>query len=119
VRKRTRAMMALGLAGAVALGSMSGTMAATKKVRAKGEKWRPVHTYIGRGDQVRWVNPTQRVHDIKAYGKGWKFSKILQPGQKATRKFKKRGTFRYRCVRHSGIVGGKCQGMCGLIHVVS
>jgi plastocyanin len=114
-----RLAAAVGLAGAVAWSSVSGTMAATKKVRAKGEKWRPVHTYIGRNDSVRWTNPTNNVHDIKAYGKGWTFSKILQPDQKATRRFKKRGTFKFRCVRHSEIVSGKCQGMCGIVHVVS
>jgi plastocyanin len=101
------------------LGSMTGTMAATSKVRAKGERWRPKHTYVGRGDRVRWTNPTNKVHDLKAYGGGWSFSKILDPGERATRRFRQRGTFKYRCVRHSGIVGGKCQGMCGLIHVVS
>jgi plastocyanin len=58
-----------------------------------------------------------KVHDLKAYGGGWTFSKILDPGETASRKFNQRGTYKYRCVRHSGIVGGKCQGMCGLIHV--
>ena len=117
--KGARRTLAVLLGASLVLGNVTGTVAATKKVRAKGEKWRPVHTYIGRGDQVRWTNPTNKVHDIKAYGKGWKFSKILQPGQKATRKFKKRGTFRFRCVRHSAVVNGKCQGMCGIVHVVS
>jgi plastocyanin len=114
--KRTLAVL---LGASLMLGNVTGTMAATKKVRAKGEKWRPVHTYIGRGDRVRWTNPTNKVHDLKAYGRGWKYTKILQPGQKATKRFKKRGTFKYRCVRHSAIVSGKCRGMCGLIHVVS
>jgi plastocyanin len=117
--KGARRTLAVLLGGSLMLGTMTGTMAATKKVRAKGEKWRPVHTYIARGDKVRWVNPTQRTHDVKAYGKGWSFSKILQPGQRVTRKFGKRGTFKFRCVRHSAVVNGKCQGMCGIVHVVS
>ena len=115
----TRRTLAVLLGASLMLGNVTGTMAATKKVRAKGQKWRPVHTYIARNDKVRWTNPTNQVHDIKAYGKGWRFSKILQPGQRATKRFKKRGTFKFRCVRHSGIVGGKCQGMCGFVHVVS
>jgi plastocyanin len=114
-----RRILAVLIGVALAVSLAGAALAATKKVRAKGEKWRPVHTYIGRNDSVRWTNPTNKVHDIKAYGKGWRFSKVLQPGQKATKRFKKRGTFRYRCVRHSAIVGGKCRGMCGLIHVVS
>jgi len=115
--KGTRRTLAALLGGFLMLGTMSGTMAATKKVRAKGEKWRPLHTYIGRNDTVRWTNPTNRVHDLKAYGGGWSFKRILDPGESAKRKFKQRGTLKYRCVRHSAIVSGKCQGMCGLIHV--
>jgi plastocyanin len=103
--------LVLSLAG-IALG-------ATSQVRARGERWKPKHDYIGRGDRVRWRNPTSRTHDIKAYGGGWRFSKILPPGSQATKRFRQRGTYRYRCVRHSAIVGGKCRGMCGLVHVVS
>jgi plastocyanin len=112
-----RRVMAVLLSSALVVGSIGVAAAATSKVRAKGEKWRPLHTYIGRNDTVRWSNPTSRVHDLKAYGGGWSFSKILDPGESASRKFKQRGTYKYRCVRHSGIVSGKCQGMCGLIHV--
>jgi hypothetical protein len=63
------------------------------------------------------VQPTSKVHDLKAYGGGLSFSTILDPGERAKRRFKQRGTFKYRCVLQSAIVSGKCQGMCGLIHV--
>lgn len=110
-------LVAVLVGAAVLLSSAGVALAATAKVRAKGEKWKPLHTYIARNDKVRWTNPTSKVHDIKAYGGGWTFSTVLDPGESATRRFKQRGTFKYRCVRHSAIVGGKCQGMCGLIHV--
>lgn len=95
--------------------------AATKVVKMRGtqNKFRPVHSYIGRGDKIVWRNRSSRVHDVTAYGKGWTFSKVLSPGERAARKFRKRGTYRYRCVRHSGIVDGRCQGMCGFVHVVA
>ncbi len=109
--------MAVALGVSVLLGSTGIALGATAKVKAKGEKWKPVHTYIGRNDSVQWTNPTNKVHDLKAYGGGWSFSTILDPGEKAKRKFKQRGTYKFRCVRHSAIVSGKCQGMCGLIHV--
>jgi plastocyanin len=99
------------------LSSAGIALGATSRVRAKGERWRPAHTFIGRGDRVRWTSPTSRVHDVKAYGGGWSFSTVLDPGESATRKFRQHGTYKFRCVRHSGIVDGKCQGMCGLIHV--
>jgi len=113
----TRRYVAVLMAGALALGSIGVATAATSKVKAKGEKWKPFHTYIGRNDSVRWSNPTSRIHDLKAYGGGWSFKRILDPAESAKRKFKQRGTFKYRCVRHSAIVSGKCQGMCGLVHV--
>jgi plastocyanin len=113
----TRRALAAMVGVAMLLGSFGVASAATSKVRAKGEKWRPVHTYIGRNDTVRWTNPTNKVHDVKAYGGGWSFSTVLDPGESAKRKFKQRGTFKFRCVRHSAIVSGGCQGMCGLIHV--
>jgi plastocyanin len=113
----SRRMMAVALGVSLVLGSAGIAMGATARVKAKGEKWKPVHTYIGRNDTVRWTNPTSRVHDLKAYGGGWSFKRILDPGESAKRKFKQRGTYKFRCVRHSAIVSGKCQGMCGLIHV--
>jgi plastocyanin len=87
-------------------------------VKVRGEQWRPKHRYIGRGDVVRWRNTSTRVHDIKGYG-GWRLSEVLSPGESVKKRFRQRGTYKYRCVRHSGIVGGRCQGMCGLVHVVS
>jgi hypothetical protein len=56
----TRRYVGVLLAGALVLGSFGVATAATSKVRAKGEKWRPVHTYIGRRDSVQWSNPPRR-----------------------------------------------------------
>ncbi|HEX6207500.1 MAG TPA: hypothetical protein VF058_03990 [Actinomycetota bacterium] len=90
-----------------------------------------VHTYIGKGDVVIWKNPRpkivskRRVHDVTSIQPrrwkkrlGFKLSKVLQPGSKVKRKFRRKGTYRYRCARHSAMVDGKCQGMCGFIHVL-
>ncbi|HEX6263404.1 MAG TPA: hypothetical protein VF097_11220 [Actinomycetota bacterium] len=95
--------------------------AATSIVRMKGtrNKFRPVHTYIAKGDKVSWRNMSRRVHDVTAYGGGWTFSKVLSPGQRTARRFRKRRTYRYRCVRHSAIVNNRCSGMCGFVHVVA
>jgi plastocyanin len=106
----------VGVALVLALAGMAS--GATSKIRAKGERWRPFHTYIGKGDRVTWRNPTSKTHDIKGYG-GWSLSKVLRPGASVSKTFRQRGTYKFRCVRHSAIVGGKCQGMCGLIHVVA
>lgn len=91
--------------------------AETFKVKAKaGDKWGPVHTYIGKGDKVVWTNPTDKTHDISSIG-DWEFSDTLKSGEQGSKKFTQTGTFRYRCARHSAMVDGKCQGMCGIVHV--
>lgn len=98
--------------------SADGLSAATDRVRAtERDRWRPVHTYIGVGDRVLWRNPTDDRHDLTAYGRGWEFRRVLDPGERAARRFRDAGTFRYRCRIHSSIVDGRCEGMCGLIHV--
>jgi plastocyanin len=106
--------------GAVAAGMlMGGTgVAATKRVKAKpNDTWRKIHTYIGKGDTVKWKNPTSTQHDVTFY-RGSKFSKQLPPGGTVKKRFKKKKTMLYRCVVHSGIVDGRCQGMCGFVHVL-
>jgi plastocyanin len=92
-------------------------LAATKRVRADGRRWKPKIADISRGDSVRWRNPTNRPHDVTAWGGGWSFSAVLSPGESVTRQFDSRGTFKYRCVRHSAIVDGRCRDMCGKVVV--
>jgi len=89
----------------------------TVKATSK-DAWKKVHTYIGKGDKVVWKNPDSETHDLNAYGGGWRLSEELSPGERVKKRFKKKGTFRYRCVVHSGIVGGACDGMCGFVHVL-
>ena len=114
-RKQLFVLVAIVLVVVLAVAGIAS--AETFKVKAKaGDKWGPVHTYIGKGDKVVWTNPTDKKHDVSAIG-DWSFSKTLAPGDQASRKFPDTGTFRYRCARHSAMVDGKCEGMCGIVHV--
>lgn len=120
-RRRAR-FLAIVLSATLAfsvVGAGAPVSAANKVVKAKGtkNKWNPVHSYIGKGDKIIWRNRSRRVHDVSAWGKGWSYSKVLRRNQQASRKFGKRGTFKFRCVRHSAIVDNRCQGMCGFVHV--
>ncbi len=112
--------IAISSFAAVLLLAMSGSgFAKTYTVKATAsDQWKKVHTYIGKGDRVTWKNPDSEDHDVTAYGGGWKLSENLSPGESVKKRFKKKGTFRYRCQIHSGIVGGACKGMCGFIHVL-
>lgn len=96
----------------------SDLLAATATVKTTSkDKWKPFHTYIGKGDTVQWKNTDSVKHDLASYGKGWNFSRRLPVDESASYRFTKVGDYKYRCKIHSGIVDGKCQGMCGLVHV--
>lgn len=133
-RRRIMSLVSLALIATMTLVIPAEPVFAAKsrvKARVGQNKWQPVHTYIGRGDVVIWKNPRpknvskRRVHDVTSIQPrkwkrrlGFRLSKTLQPGERIRRKFRKKGTYRYRCVRHSGMVDGRCQGMCGFIHVL-
>lgn len=118
---RIRKPLQAAVLAAVATGLLTGGAGAaeTFKVKAReNDSWRKVHTYIGKGDTVKWSNPTGDTHDINATSSNWSVGTVLAPGDRFKQRFRKRGTFSYRCERHSGIVDGACQGMCGFVHVV-
>ena len=120
--RRRSALLRWSLASLVVASVVAGGSAlAAERVRAAGERWRPAHTYIGVGERVVWRNPTERRHDVTAYGGGWSLSRTLRPGDRASFVFDEvrdgGRPYLYRCVIHSAIVDGRCVGMCGKVHV--
>lgn len=96
--------------------------AARHRVRAtENDRWRPAHLFITEGDTVVWRNSDDRRHNVVAYGGGWRFERMLSPGERTRRVFdepRNNGDpYAYRCTLHSAIVDGRCEGMCGLVHV--
>ena len=92
----------------------------TTRIRASdANTWRPGHKYIGRGDTVKWTNPSPRMHNIRSYNAAadWSFSKQLPRNESRSKRFTRRGLFYYRCSIHSTLNNGDCDGMCGQIHV--
>jgi plastocyanin len=119
-RRVWRRITAVAIALVLVLAMSAVALAATQKVKAKdGNKFGPKHAYIGKGDKIKWINKDNIVHDVKSTNlkKNWKYKRVLQPGESATRRFKKLGTYIYRCTLHSSIVNGVCEGMCGFVHV--
>jgi plastocyanin len=111
-----RTVLAL-TAGGLLLGVSGVGVADTAKVKARSnDTWKKVHTYIEKGDRVKWSNPDSEMHDVTFY-RGSSFSAQLPPGDTVKKKFRKKGTALYRCTVHSGIVDGGCQGMCAFVHV--
>lgn len=86
-----------------------------------GNSWNPDFQHIHKGEKIRWKNRAAngKVHVVKSYGGNWNKNVTLQPGDGTSKRFKRTGSFKYRCTIHSSVSGGECNGMCGLIHVVS
>ncbi len=102
------------------LGTIDVALAVRVQVRAGAERWMPAHVFIVEGDRVVWKNPDDRRHNVVAYGGGWRFNELLRPGERVGRVFEIRqggDPYAYRCTLHSAIVDGRCEGMCGLVHV--
>lgn len=82
----------------------SARAAAAAKVKAiamKDNFFSPKTLKIPEGSKVKWVNEGENIHTTT--GGGW--DETLSPGESYTRKFKKTGTFTYRCEFHPGMEG--------------
>lgn len=111
-----RGVMVATIAGLVFAPSALGD---TFRVRATANnKWNPDFKHITRGDRIVWKNPARhnRVHNVVATSDNWNKSETLSPGESTRKRFRKNGTYKYRCTIHSQ---GKCgsNDMCGVIHV--
>ncbi|MGH2736926.1 MAG: Calx-beta domain-containing protein, partial [Actinomycetota bacterium] len=77
---------------------VTGGSVSRRKVRAGRHRWRPADIQVTRGDTVEWKNPTNRRHDVTAYGGGWGKRVQLGPGDRTQRRFRRRGVYSYRCL---------------------
>ena len=112
-----RSVVAVMIAGVVLAPSALGD---TFRVRATAnDRWNPSFKHITRGDKIVWKNPAKHntVHNVRAYSNNWNKSETLSPGERTGKRFKKNGTYKYRCTLHSNLNNGDCNGMCGVIHV--
>jgi plastocyanin len=76
----------------------------THRVRmVDGNAFRPGRITIARGDRVRWVNRASVTHTTTSNGGLW--NETLQPGERFSRRFRRAGSFGYRCTIHSGMTG--------------
>ena len=119
-RRRWGALAVMIVVTTLLLGTIDVALAARVRVRAGRERWMPAHLFIVEADTVIWKNPDDRRHNVVAYGGGWTFSETLRPGERVRRVFEVRPNgdpYAYRCTLHSAIVDGRCEGMCGLVHV--
>ena len=110
--------MAAAAAAAAMVFVTGAALAASYTVKAGGGEWNPSFKKIEKGDRIVWKNPTGKKHTVTAYRGDWNKNTTLKPGEQTSKRFRKRGVYKYRCVPHSAMVEGKCKGMCGTIKVV-
>ena len=95
---------------------------ATSTIDARPSSWGPARVTIERGDTVRWNNTgggfRATEHTVKSLGRNWALDEPLPVGASVTKRFREVGRFKFRCVLHSQIVDGACEGMCGVVKVV-
>jgi plastocyanin len=91
---------------------------ATKTVRAVVTHWTPTTVRISTGDVIKWRG-VSGTHTVTAYGANWSFNRDLSTGDVEDRKFRRAGTFKFRCMFHSTLTNGQCSGMCGKVVVTS
>ncbi|HEY7400839.1 MAG TPA: plastocyanin/azurin family copper-binding protein [Actinomycetota bacterium] len=90
--------------------------AANETIKGNNQKWHPKSVEISVGDKVTW-KAIDTMHTVTAWKGDWTKNTTLSPGEKTSRTFNKKGTFRFRCTIHSSIVMGTCEGMCGKVKV--
>jgi plastocyanin len=118
---RSRLIRATGIASCVCILGVSFVPAAQARpvqVRGIGTRWSPSAVTVARGGVVKWRG-VSNFHDVIAFGGNWSFHKSLPVGATATKRFTRRGTFRFRCTYHSTLIGTTCTGMCGSVRVTS
>jgi plastocyanin len=96
----TKFLSALAAAGAVAALAVP-SFAATKGVSVKDDFFSAKKITVSKGTTVKWTWKGDNPHNV--VGKG--FNSGVKTSGTFSRKFKKAGTFKYRCTIHSGMKG--------------
>jgi plastocyanin len=86
-------------------------------IRGLDTRWSPATVTIPKGGLVKWRS-VSLIHNVYAYGSNWTFGAPLPEGATAKHRFRRRGTYRFRCTLHSSLLDGVCAGMCGAVRVV-
>jgi pectate lyase len=100
-------------------------VAARFKLGTKGSlAFTPEYDRVKKGKDVVWKNPSSNFtsHTVNFWKGPWKGKRwTLAPSEKKLKTLTKKGTYRFRCTRHSRLVGRgdkkRCKGVCGKLEV--
>ena len=118
-----RAAVAISMGVVLVVGLAPASLGDTSRFRAVGctdnPRFDPTVRRISRGDRIVWKNRASCTHTVHAYGRGWSKATTLSPGERTAKKFRRRGTYKFRCLiaGHSNLSEGVCSGMCGRVRV--
>ena len=96
------ATVAAGLVAAPATMSSAATRALAAKVRVVDNDFRPETVTVPVGSTVGWINRGFTQHTVTFAGQD---VAVLDPGEKARRRFTQAGTYEYMCRFHFGMNG--------------
>jgi plastocyanin len=84
------------------------TSLAREVVKATGDdRWNPDFVHVSRGEKVVWKNPARHddTHTVTATSNNWSKNVILDPGERTSKRFWKRGTYEFTCRLHGRMDG--------------
>lgn len=117
----TKKLLILSIALCVAL-VPAAAFSATTTIAARTSSWGPARVTVERGDTVNWDNSgggfRATDHTVKSLGRNWRLDEPLPVGGNVTKRFRDVGRYKFRCMLHSQVVEGVCEGMCGVVRVV-
>lgn len=100
------AIVAAGAALVAFTGGGAAAAAGTKPVQIKTFQFSPDPITIKQGQKVKWTNLDATIHTVVAgtrkNPRKKRFFASLDKGETYTKRFRKAGTYRYFCDRHSG-----------------
>jgi plastocyanin len=105
-----------GVVAAALVGAQVLPAQATTTITARCNFFSPASVTVTHGSTVTW-RAGCRSHTVTSYSSNWSKDTTLQTGQSTSRKFRAKGTYKFRCRFHSSVSGGVCSGMCGSVKV--
>jgi plastocyanin len=103
VRRRVVAVLLSGVVAALLLGPAAALAA---EVGMTNTSFVPSLVKIKDGGKVVWTNGSGVRHNVKGTSSNWPSGKItLDPGERASIRFRKAGRYTYTCTLHGGMDG--------------
>jgi len=76
----------------------------------------PMAPHVAVRTMVTWRS-LAGTHTVTATSPNWSKNSNLTPASPTSFTFRRKGTYRYRCLIHSSVATGRCTGMCGRVIV--